>query len=373
MKTYALGLPLISGLWATMLLLSLTGCPGGGGTTPDPSPVPKTDPPVTYDLTLRAPATELRDRAVALSYDIRTTPVDEPPADPVRTVLTVQFSLDLGANWQNATELRATGTGRQRGIPQELPQNLTTRLTFFWDAESDLRIAGAESGPIEVRVRVISEQLTGPGEGASNRIPFVVNWSSTGGCVVNAPSIQTGKELILEAGKPANRQMLSAGGDLPLIWKLDGALPGTLRLDSSGALTGTPTVFDGIVFLTVTDSCSAGPRRDFQFMRLRVIPPECTPLRFGPVLTIPEGEVGQVYNVNLRDLLEADGKGTLTWTLDSLSRLPDGVTLTSTGRLQGTPVNGSAGFYSLTVTIRDSCEPPQTETERFLLAIRNPD
>lgn len=365
-------MPKLSQLLVMLVMVLLTGCGGGGGgTTPDPKPVPKDELPVLYVASLSSSTTTLRDRAILLNIEVRPEAVGAAPGPAVDTILTVEYSLNAGGVWNNVTELRATGTGKQRGIPQSTPLDLTTRLSFFWDAESDLRLAGAESREIDVVLRVRAEQARGPGLNFSNQITFQVNWSPTGGCVVNAPSYQSGKELTLEAGKPVNAQMLSAGGDLPLVWSVNGALPGSLTLDPSGALTGTPTVFDGVLLFTVRDTCSTGPRRDFALVRLRVIPPECESLSFGTELTIPPGTVGREYNQNLRPLLLSDGKGVLTWTLESGSRLPTGVSLTPTGFLQGTPVDGSAGFYPFRVRVEDQCSTKQKETEQLLLVVGN--
>lgn len=359
------------GSLAGLSLLLLASCGGGGGgKDPDPIPIPKDEPEVSYVLTMTSPSTDLVDRAMPLAITVRPEAVDESPGPSVDTIFTVEMSLNAGGAWEPVTELRSTGSGKQRGIPQQTPLGLNTRITFFWDMESDLRLAGAESGLIEVAVRVMAEQARGAGTEVSNRITLQVDWSSESGCVVNAPSYQSGKTLTLEAGTEVNQQLLASGGDLPLTWSVDGILPGTLTLDPTGALRGVPDVTDSELFITIADSCSVGARKDFAFVRLRVLPPECDPLSFGTVLDLPEAKVGAEYDVDLRARLLSDGKGSLDWRLTS-GKLPEGVTLTSLGRLQGFPKAGSAGLFPLTIEVSDECSSTQRDTERFVLLVGN--
>jgi|GEM_PF-4323994 len=361
----------LAGLSLCFSLYLLAGCGGGGGNPPaDPDPIPKDELEVSYALAMSASETDLVDRAIPLAITVQPTAVDESPGPSVDTIFTVEQSLNAGGDWEPVTELRSTGSGKQRGIPQQTPLGLNTRITFFWDMESDLRLAGAESGEIEVAIRVIAEQARGLGKQISNRINMQVDWSPDGGCVVNAPSYQSGKTLTLEAGSEVNTQLLASGGDLPVTWTVDGVLPGTLTLDPTGALRGIPDVTDSELFITVSDSCSAGVRSDFAFVRLRVLPPECESLNFGLLLDLPQANVGDLYDLDLRARLESDGKGSLEWRVTS-GTLPQGVTLTSLGHLQGTPKAGSAGIYPITIQVSDECSSVQRDTERFVLLVGN--
>jgi hypothetical protein len=64
--------------------------------------------------------------------------------------------------------------------------------------------------------------------------------------------------------------------------------------------------------------------------------------------SLPQGTLGQSYSYQL---VAYNGTGTLTWSLYSGS-LPPGITLSSTGRLSGTPA--TQGIYGFTVRVQDA-------------------
>ena len=116
-------------------------------------------------------------------------------------------------------------------------------------------------------------------------------------------------------------------------WTLSGNLPAGLVLDSSGRISGTPTVAGEFRF-TVT--ARYGTASDVRTLTLTVKPLEIT------TETLPGGTVGDAYN----ETLTSNGSG-LTWTV-SAGTLPAGLTLNgNTGLLSGTLTE--AGEYTFTV------------------------
>src|SRR4029079_1820983 len=63
------------------------------------------------------------------------------------------------------------------------------------------------------------------------------------------------------------------------------------------------------------------------------------------------------------------GSGGYTW---SATGLPNGLTLSSTGRLSGTPATGSQGVYSPEVTVKDSSNTTVTVTRSLTVATPAP-
>ncbi len=116
-------------------------------------------------------------------------------------------------------------------------------------------------------------------------------------------------------------------------WTLTGNLPAGLTLDSSGRISGTPTVSGSFPF-TVTASYSTASRvRD---LTLTVNPLKIT------TASLPGGTVGDAYN----QTISSNGSG-LTWTVNT-EALPAGLTLDeNSGVLSGTLTE--AGDYTFTV------------------------
>jgi hypothetical protein len=78
--------------------------------------------------------------------------------------------------------------------------------------------------------------------------------------------------------------------------------------------------------------------------------------------SLPAGTVGTAYSATL-----AATGGTAPYTFTIPSGLPNGVTLTSSGSLSGTPT--AAGTYSITVTVKDSTSTPQTASKAFSISV----
>ena len=181
-----------------------------------------------------------------------------------------------------------------------------------------------------------------------------------------------------QVGQPANLQLLAFGGCDTYWWEFtNGGLPAGLRMSSSGQITGTPTatgstspwvqVHDLIDTMGGPDWCHGDGKSQRQFV-----------FNVNPGLSIqtqsvPGGTIGQPYSVQFSALSVTNlnppqgSAATATWSIASGS-LPAGVTLTSDGKLSGTPtVEGSFTFV-----VRATGGGGTTDTETEALGVRPP-
>ena len=154
------------------------------------------------------------------------------------------------------------------------------------------------------------------------------------GGFINAPSFEYGYALVPEAGGPdipMGRQTLSleSGGFVRLVEVVDvppTVVPGAYRL----AVVLDPD--DALEEVDEGNNRTVGPA-------VQVLTPDLQIVTERP----PEGRVGEPYGVGLRAVGGAFGR---TWSVAE-GRLPVGVTLSSTGRLAGTPrVDGVFSFLA---------------------------
>ena len=157
---------------------------------------------------------------------------------------------------------------------------------------------------------------------------------------------------------------LSALGSTPITWTLaSGDLPTGLTLSSSGTISGTPTT-PGASSFTVTATNSAGSTS-----RLFTIIIPFTAHRSPKITTdfLNTAYTNSPYGFKLT----ASGTTPLTWYLAQGSSLPDGLTLTTSGYIYGTPTtadttaftvyaSNSAGTASKDFTFTVSEAPAQT-------------
>ncbi len=133
--------------------------------------------------------------------------------------------------------------------------------------------------------------------------------------------------------------MLSATGTAPFTWTLTGgALPPGLYL-SGNMITGTPTTAGTYSFtLEVTDSTTGSATQPYT---LTITAPAIT----FSTTSLPTATVGQPYSVNIA---ATGGTGTITYSLSG-GTLPSGL-MFNAGIISGTPSQGTAGYYSFTIT-----------------------
>jgi len=159
----------------------------------------------------------------------------------------------------------------------------------------------------------------------------------------------------------AYSQTLQATGAIgALTWNLvagSGNLPPGLNLQTTGVISGTPTLPAGTSSFTVRVA-DAGGQEDTQALSITINlfnPPDIT------TTTLPGGEIGDTYNQTLQ---ASGGIGALTWSI-SAGSLPAGVTLTPAGTISGTPTNPETSNFTVTVT--DSFN--QSDTQNLSIAV----
>ena len=136
---------------------------------------------------------------------------------------------------------------------------------------------------------------------------------------------------------------LSALGSTPITWTLaSGDLPTGLTLSSSGTISGTPTT-PGASSFTVTATNSAGSTS-----RLFTIIIPLTAHRSPKITTdfLNTAYTNSPYGFKLT----ASGTTPLTWSLAQGSSLPDGLTLTTSGYIYGTPISADTTAFTVYVS-----------------------
>lgn len=218
-------------------------------------------------------------------------------------------------------------------------------------------------------------------------------WVSAGLRVT--PSTQT---VEVTVGAPSTLQLVATGGTAPYTWSA-GTLPDGLRLDAAtGLISGTPTAAGrfGPIAITVTDSddgiaqgmlsiqadashhgtddqtstqpndTDANPPADDSTgpstgSTTTPTPPpsqvsgeheQITPIRI-VTITLPTGTVGSAYRLQLQ---ATGGSGTdYRWILQS-GALPDGLTLSASGLISGTP--SAAGTFTFVGVVQGPAGAP---------------
>jgi hypothetical protein len=137
----------------------------------------------------------------------------------------------------------------------------------------------------------------------------------------------------------------ASGGVGTLSYSLaSGALPGGLKLSTSGAITGTPNA-TGTFSFTVTAADAYGDSATSGTLQIAV---SYAALSITSK-TLPSGVINTAYSTTLS---AAGGSGSYTWALTSGS-LPTGISsLTTAGLISGTPT--ATGTFTFTATVTDS-------------------
>jgi uncharacterized protein YhjY with autotransporter beta-barrel domain len=163
----------------------------------------------------------------------------------------------------------------------------------------------------------------------------------------------------------------SSGGSAPRTLSLTGALPAGMSFSAaSGLLSGTPTVTGSFpLTVAVTDS-SATPVTTSRAYTLTIAAVTVT---LAPA-TLPNGIVGTAYSASLS---ANGGVGPYAFTV-SAGALPQGLALSTTGAITGTPTrsgpatatvratdaNGMTGSLAYTVTVGDAAPVAVADTAR---------
>lgn len=159
-----------------------------------------------------------------------------------------------------------------------------------------------------------------------------------------------------------------SGGSQPYVWRIDGTerLQEGLTLNQvTGVVSGTPTEGGISNFsIRVNDAAGASVTQNYT---LKVAAASVTPVTPDPVIpgtitpesvafslvtinSFPNGTVGDSYSH--RPMIVSGGKEPYTWTMTGTGRMPDGLSLESSGAVTGVPT--SAGVFNVTIQARDA-------------------
>jgi hypothetical protein len=152
----------------------------------------------------------------------------------------------------------------------------------------------------------------------------------------------------------------AVGGVAPYTWRsVAGQLPPGLTLAASGVLSGTPTARGTFKFgVQLTDS-GQPPRTVTAEFSVKVTE---TPI-VDKTLSLPGATVGSAYSA---PMVVVGGIAPYTWAVSS-GELPEGITLSPSGGLGGTPA--LAGTYKIAIKITDSSSIPLTLVVRYTLVV----
>ncbi len=163
------------------------------------------------------------------------------------------------------------------------------------------------------------------------------------------------------ASVPYSSTLQSSGGNPPVTWALaagSAALPNGLSLSAAGVISGTPTV-PGTYPITV-QATDATPASVTQLLSMNVV--ALTTLAVSTT-SIPSGNIGSAYSTTLA---ATGGAVPYTWSVAS-GALPQGLVLSTTGVLSGTPL--AAGSYTFTAQVKDSQTTPATASRQFTFSV----
>jgi hypothetical protein len=213
------------------------------------------------------------------------------------------------------------------------------RGTLTWsvtgDAASWLTVSPAgvlsgtapASGASTVTVGVADES----GQQATRPLPIVVR-APLAVVAISLPAATQGRAYAT--------QLVATGGDGVYTWTVEsGALPTGVGLTTSGALTGTPA--DGGEF-NFTAQVSDGADR-FATRSLSLTVERAPTIQTG---SLPPGDLGEPYTAQLQ---ATGGTGAYTWSVTD-GALPDGLTLSSSGAIFGTPTTVGTSTFTVRVT-----------------------
>ena len=154
-------------------------------------------------------------------------------------------------------------------------------------------------------------------------------------------------------GEPYSSYLTSSGGAGATTWtKTNGSLPNGLTFDSTGLISGTPTVPGSASFtVTVTDSATPSPDVATESITIKVGPAQAISIS----TSLPGTYAGEYYDGELE---ASGGTAPYTWSITAGS-FPPGLTLdASTGAVTGDTTQG--GIYDFTVGVQDSSDPAAT-------------
>lgn len=179
--------------------------------------------------------------------------------------------------------------------------------------------------------------------------------------VVGQPvSVTTSVLPVATQGQYYQTTLAASGGTTPYRWSIvSGYLPPGITLQPSGTVSGTPTI-PGTYPVTFQVADSSSPVQTAT--RQLTLYVQRTQLQV-TTTSLPTATVGNAYSTALS---ATGGTPPYTWRVTSGS-LPTGVTLSSSGVLQGTPT--TTGSYPFGVLVTDASYPQRSATASFTLNV----
>jgi hypothetical protein len=214
-------------------------------------------------------------------------------------------------------------------------------------------ISGTPSATGTSSVMVTVKDMSNPQQTANANLQLTV---------VNGLAITTGSPLPNGVQNSAySTTIATVNGTAPLTFSATG-LPAGLSINpSSGVISGTPSAAGtSSVVVTVKDS-STTQQTASATLSLTIIPQLVI-----TTTSLPGGTEQTAYSATV---MASGGVTSYMW---SATGLPAGLSMSATGVISGTPVTGSAGSYTVNVTVKDSGNPQQTATANLSLTITAP-
>ena len=240
--------------------------------------------------------------------------------------------------------------------------------TFSVTASGDTPISFSETGSLPSGVTLTSDgTLSGtPAFGTAGSYPITITatdvntntttQSFTLTVTATGPTITSTASTTFAENVPGTFSV-TATGDQPITFAETGALPSGVTLGSDGTLAGTPafgTAGSYPITITATDG-NAGTSSQAFTLTVGQTPPVFTS---ASSISFGENAAG-TFSVT------ADGDAPITFS--EAGSLPSGVSLGSDGTLSGTPADGTAGTYPITITATDA--NANTSTQSFTLTV----
>ena len=215
----------------------------------------------------------------------------------------------------------SSGTGDiEWSIEGELPDGLE-----FTSDEDTAQISGTPTEAWNSKVIISAANETGGTDSKTFTLKVKAVKPKVG--LKSLPSVMTGDEL--EAS-------LDITGTKPITVTVTGLPDGITYNTDEGTLTGTPTVA-GKYSIKVIAENSAGKAGKTLKLVVNSAP------EIGDV-SLEDGTTGKSYSYSFT----ATGTTPITWSVEDTDALPAGITLSSKGKLKGTPTG--SGTYAFTVT-----------------------
>jgi len=164
-----------------------------------------------------------------------------------------------------------------------------------------------------------------------------------------------------------NQDIKTLHGVGTVTWALEsGTLPLGLTLsffNSVGTIEGTPTDLGTFEFAIRAEDSLSPPQIAISDYRIRVSEKLAISRR-----NLPSGVVGSPYSTTVS---ATGGLAPLTWSVNSVTTLPPGLTFDSTtSKIHGDPEQ--AGTFYIRFDVHDSSAPPQSDSELITMEIAEP-